>query len=151
MRSPVAAAAATFFTLLASSSSGFLFCSAWSLPSSPTTKKSPPAFSPSAREGQNYNNPWTEAAEVAKAAVFKRTATAAAAAVLTAAAFGWTVGGGLDSPSNNYNDAFQFSLPRLHPPAVLAKEMASGTGSRVNKDPESLLRYGLPIQNKEVR
>lgn len=34
---------------------------------------------------------------------------------------------------------------------VNAKEMASGTGSRVNKDPESLLRYGLPINNKEVR
>ena len=31
-----------------------------------------------------------------------------------------------------------------------AKEMASGTGTRVNKDPESLLRYGLPIDNKEV-
>lgn len=34
--------------------------------------------------------------------------------------------------------------------AASAKEMASGSGSRVNKDPESLLRYGLPIQNKEV-
>jgi hypothetical protein len=33
---------------------------------------------------------------------------------------------------------------------VNAKEMASGSGSRVNKDPESLLRHGLPIQNKEV-
>lgn len=32
-----------------------------------------------------------------------------------------------------------------------AKEMASGSGTRVNKDPESLLRYGLPIKNKEVR
>jgi hypothetical protein len=32
-----------------------------------------------------------------------------------------------------------------------AKEMASGSGSRVNKDPESLLRYGLPIpKDKEV-
>lgn len=31
-----------------------------------------------------------------------------------------------------------------------AKEMASGSGTRVNKDPESLLRYGLPINNKEV-
>lgn len=31
-----------------------------------------------------------------------------------------------------------------------AKDKASGSGSRVNKDPESLLRYGLPIQNKEV-
>ena len=34
--------------------------------------------------------------------------------------------------------------------AANAKEMASGSGSRVNKDPESLLRYGLPINNKEV-
>jgi hypothetical protein len=32
-----------------------------------------------------------------------------------------------------------------------AVEKASGTGSRVNKDADSLLRYGLPIQNKEVR
>lgn len=32
-----------------------------------------------------------------------------------------------------------------------AKEMASASGARVNKDPESLLRYGLPINNKEVR
>lgn len=31
-----------------------------------------------------------------------------------------------------------------------AKEMASGSGSRVNKDADSLLRYGLPINNKEV-
>ena len=32
-----------------------------------------------------------------------------------------------------------------------AKEMASGSGSRVNKDAESLLRYGLPIpKDKEV-
>jgi len=34
---------------------------------------------------------------------------------------------------------------------AIAKEMASGSGSRVNKDPESLLRYGLPIDNQEVR
>ena len=32
-----------------------------------------------------------------------------------------------------------------------AVEKASGTGSRVNKDAESLLRLGLPIKNKEVR
>ena len=32
-----------------------------------------------------------------------------------------------------------------------AKQMASATGSRVNKDPESLLRYGLPIDSKEVQ
>ena len=34
--------------------------------------------------------------------------------------------------------------------AANAKEKASGSGSRVNKDAESLLRYGLPIKNKEV-
>ena len=35
---------------------------------------------------------------------------------------------------------------------VEAKEMASASGSRVNKDPESLLRLGLPIpKDKEVR
>jgi len=32
-----------------------------------------------------------------------------------------------------------------------ARDKASATGSRVNKDPESLLRLGLPINNKEVR
>jgi len=33
-----------------------------------------------------------------------------------------------------------------------AKEMASGSGARVNKDAESLLRYGLPIpKDKEIR
>ena len=37
-----------------------------------------------------------------------------------------------------------------HSMVANAKEMASGSGSRVNKDPESLLRYGLPIKNKEV-
>ena len=33
---------------------------------------------------------------------------------------------------------------------AVAKEKASGSGSRVNKDADSLLRYGLPIKNKEV-
>jgi hypothetical protein len=44
------------------------------------------------------------------------------------------------------------SIPLVHlqSSAAHAKEMASGSGSRVNKDAESLLRYGLPIQNKEV-
>jgi hypothetical protein len=43
------------------------------------------------------------------------------------------------------------------PPAVIeqtmasAVEKASGSGSRVNKDADSLLRYALPIKNKEVR
>ena len=34
--------------------------------------------------------------------------------------------------------------------AAEARDMASATGSRVNKDAESLLRLGLPIKNKEV-
>lgn len=42
--------------------------------------------------------------------------------------------------------------PQLFPSTVAnAKQMASASGSRVNKDPESLLRYGLPINSKEVQ
>jgi hypothetical protein len=47
--------------------------------------------------------------------------------------------------------AFDVGLPQAPAMVAVAKEMASGTGSRVNKDPESLLRYGLPINNKDVR
>jgi len=36
-------------------------------------------------------------------------------------------------------------------PVAQAKELASGSGSRVNKDPNSLLRLGLPQQPKPVR
>jgi hypothetical protein len=46
-------------------------------------------------------------------------------------------------PSQQYESFFTV-------PHAVAKEMASGSGSRVNKDPESLLRLGLPINNKEV-
>jgi len=48
-------------------------------------------------------------------------------------------------------------LPNHHYPFLMvtsiasAKEMASASGSRVNKDAESLLQNGLPINNKEVR
>ena len=35
--------------------------------------------------------------------------------------------------------------------AAEAKELPSGSGSRVNKDPLSLLRLGLPAQSKEMR
>jgi hypothetical protein len=38
-----------------------------------------------------------------------------------------------------------------NPFVALAVEKASGTGSRVNKDADSLLRLALPINNKEVR
>ena len=40
-------------------------------------------------------------------------------------------------------------LPNAPMPAM-ARELASGSGSRVNKDPESLLRLGLPIQPKAL-
>jgi len=41
--------------------------------------------------------------------------------------------------------------PVLQTQVVQAKELASGSGSKVNKDPLSLLRLGLPGQPKEVR
>jgi len=51
--------------------------------------------------------------------------------------------------------AFSVTTPFQYYPSGFvanAKEMASGSGSRVNKDPESLLRYGLPIPNdKPIR
>lgn len=50
----------------------------------------------------------------------------------------------LNYPSASGNNVIASSV-------ASAKEMASGSGTRVNKDPESLLRYGLPINNKEVR
>lgn len=66
-------------------------------------------------------------------------AKAVSAAFVTAAL--WS------APALLYSNENQFvNLNQVH-----AKEMASASGSRVNKDPESLLRYGLPINNKEVR
>ncbi|CAJ1962637.1 unnamed protein product [Cylindrotheca closterium] len=54
--------------------------------------------------------------------------------------------------------AFLWAAPmplthELHGSSYIANavEKASGTGSRVNKDADSLLRLGLPIKNKEVR
>jgi hypothetical protein len=50
-------------------------------------------------------------------------------------------GGGFDAANSMMSSSY----------VAYAKEMASGSGTRVNKDPESLLRYGLPIDNVEVR
>ena len=67
---------------------------------------------------------------------------ALAAAVWTAPAL---MAGTMDQfPNVASNEVFSSSI-------ASAKEKASGSGTRVNKDPESLLRYGLPINNKEVR
>ena len=54
---------------------------------------------------------------------------------------------------HNVNAPINNMIPDTIRTSVLAdaKEMASGSGSRVNKDPESLLRLGLPIpKDKEV-
>ena len=56
----------------------------------------------------------------------------------------------LGLPQQQY-DSTTPNIPYASTVVASAKEMASGSGSRVNKDPESLLRYGLPINNKEVR
>ena len=43
-------------------------------------------------------------------------------------------------------------MPLLpHAPSAQARELASGSGSKVNKDPLSLLRLGLPNQPKAIR
>jgi len=72
--------------------------------------------------------------------VHKTVATALVTASL------WTAPAFLASSSNN-----GMMTPLTQSTTAVAKEMASGSGSRVNKDPESLLRLGLPINNKEVR
>lgn len=61
------------------------------------------------------------------------------------------------SPVTMMNMNMNMNMNNMMPEAVRssvvaeAKEMASASGSRVNKDAESLLRYGLPIKSKEVR
>lgn len=72
--------------------------------------------------------------------------SAAATAALAAAI--WSGPSAVVGPASNSD-----FLPEGITSSVVAnaKEMASASGARVNKDPESLLRYGLPINNKEVR
>jgi hypothetical protein len=43
-----------------------------------------------------------------------------------------------------------FGMETTSSTVAMAKEMACGSGSCVNKDPDSLLRLGFPITNKEV-
>mmetsp|Transcript_32276 Transcript_32276/g.49073 ORF Transcript_32276/g.49073 Transcript_32276/m.49073 type:complete len:496 (-) Transcript_32276:73-1560(-) len=50
--------------------------------------------------------------------------------------------------NNNNNNNM---MPSSSSIVAMAKEKASGSGARVNKDADSLLRLGLPITNKEVR
>ena len=66
---------------------------------------------------------------------------------LALAASLWAAPAAVIEPMANY---FPMNNVVISASMANAKEMASGTGTRVNKDPESLLRYGLPINNKEV-
>lgn len=74
--------------------------------------------------------------------------SAALAGLLWVSPMAATVGLNNDVVGNNNN----MLLENIRTSVVSdAKEMASASGSRVNKDADSLLRYGLPINNKEVR
>jgi hypothetical protein len=60
--------------------------------------------------------------------------------------------GAIHNSNNNHYPTPLFLNGIRSSVAAEAKEMASGSGSRVNKDAESLLRYGLPIpKDKEIR
>lgn len=73
--------------------------------------------------------------------------SAALAGLLWVSPMAATVGLNNDVVGNNNN----MLLENIRTSVVSdAKEMASASGSRVNKDADSLLRYGLPINNKEV-
>jgi len=109
------------------------------------------AFAPQARTARaapiyatNNNNNVVDALEAVDATVKGALSGMALAAALWVAPA--TMAGPVTSafPGAVGNDVIASSV-------ASAKEMASGSGTRVNKDPESLLRYGLPINNKEVR
>mmetsp|Transcript_11862 Transcript_11862/g.34016 ORF Transcript_11862/g.34016 Transcript_11862/m.34016 type:complete len:461 (+) Transcript_11862:42-1424(+) len=72
-------------------------------------------------------------------------ATAAMSALL------WGSPGMLAEPANNHQLPFGLNEIVQQNVVASAKDKASATGSRVNKDAESLLRLGLPIESKEVR
>ena len=92
------------------------------------------AFSPSASHRRSFATP-LQAVNKEMAFLQDQASKVMAVAVLTASL--WSA------------PAIPF-LDHLPTNTAVAKEMASGSGSRVNKDPESLLRLGLPIDNKEV-
>lgn len=63
----------------------------------------------------------------------------------------WAAPASMAGPLTSHFQSFASTNAVIASSVASAKEKASGTGTRVNKDPESLLRYGLPIDNKEVR
>lgn len=74
-------------------------------------------------------------------------AVAKACATAAMTAFLWGAPGVITEQTITHN----LPLPVETSTIANAKDKASATGSRVNKDAESLLRLGLPIKNKEVR
>jgi len=74
-------------------------------------------------------------------------------AIAAMSAFLWGSPTMLAEQASTHQYQFPFGLNNVIEQNVMAnaQDKASATGSRVNKDPESLLRLGLPINNKEVR
>jgi len=87
------------------------------------------------------NLPWTKIASETVGSSLNVMALATALWFAPAAMSGQMISSNLPVSHNNI----------IGTSVASAKEMASGSGTRVNKDPESLLRYGLPIKNKDVR
>ena len=109
-------------------------------PSGATITRTTPIYSTKPQKENNV----VDALESVDATVKGALSGMALAAVLWAAPA--TMAGNVASTFPNVassNDVIASSV-------AMAKEKASGSGTRVNKDPESLLRYGLPINNKEV-
>eukprot|EP00980_Cylindrotheca_fusiformis_P005338 scaffold1138_cov128-Cylindrotheca_fusiformis.AAC.20 len=98
-------------------------------------------FSPLQSDGRRASATTLEAHSINSNVVAKACATVAMTSLLWCA------------PGIMAEQTFSNNLPFPAETSVVANavEKASGTGSRVNKDADSLLRYGLPIKNKEVR
>lgn len=95
-----------------------------------------------ATKSQNNENNVFDTLEAVDATVKGALSGMALAAAL------WVAPATMAGPMTNFPGASDNSV--IASSIASAKEMASGSGTRVNKDPESLLRYGLPINNKEV-
>lgn len=74
-----------------------------------------------------------------------------AAATAAMSAFLWGAPSMVAEKAYQNSNAALTQNPFVQSTMVSAKDKASATGSRVNKDAESLLRLGLPIKSKEVR
>ena len=98
----------------------------------------------------SFHRPARTALDAAKSSDGVGSSFAKFCATATMTAFLW------GSPALLAEQASRHNFPWLSGDAVQqatvasARDKASATGSRVNKDPYSLLRLSLPIKNKEV-